>query len=208
MSQPPMIPPPPPPGMATGPCPHCGAANPYGSTFCSSCGKALPTGMPSGPRVLGGQDFATTAAGQKLQGDELQKTAKKAAGALLAVAIISTIATCLFFVLMNNMRGAAGPGVPVVNPLMIAIMGAVTLVFWGLWFWARVNPLPAAIVGLVLYGTLIAINVVTSVSQMGETGARGGLGIGCIDIIIIGVLIQAIQAGVKHRKLMRQQAGI
>ena len=69
----------------------------------------------------------------------------------------------------------------------------------------------AAIVGLILYCTLLAISVVINVGAMNQ-GARGsgfgGIGIGIIDIIIVAVLVQAIQAGAKHRKLLRQQAGM
>ncbi|HEY7118619.1 MAG TPA: zinc ribbon domain-containing protein [Tepidisphaeraceae bacterium] len=193
-------------------CPHCGAQNPWGSTFCSSCGKALPTGMPSGPRVVGAKDFATTAAGQKLQGDELRKTAKKAAGALLAVAILQTLGVGLLFVLLQNLPGARRGALPQAAQILIGAQVGVAVIFWGLWFWARVSPLPAAIVGLVLYATLVTINVVTSVSQMSQNngkpggGGFGGIGIGWLDIIIIAVLVRAISAGATHRKLMQQQA--
>lgn len=167
--------------------------------------------MPAGPRVLGAKDVAATAAGQKLQGDELQKTAKKAKGALLAVAILQTLGIGLVFFLLNNAnsRGVSLSALPGMMQVLIAVQAGVAAIFWGLWFWARVSPLPAAIVGLVLYGTLVVLSVVNSVSQMNQGGQGsgfGGIGIGWIDIIIIGVLIQAIQAGAKHRKLMQQQA--
>ena len=61
-------------------CPHCGAANPAGAAFCESCGKALPSGVASTPRVVGGDAIASTAAGQQLQGEQLQKQAKRASG--------------------------------------------------------------------------------------------------------------------------------
>lgn len=193
-------------------CPHCGAPNPFGSTFCSSCGKALPTGLPTTPRVLGAKEVATTAAGQKLQVDELHKTAKKAAGALLAVAIIQTLGVGLVVMILKNLPPGAAGSIPGMAKVLIAAQIGVAVIFWGLWFWARVNPLPAAIVGLVLYATLVTLNVVNSVSQMSEGGrggtGLGGIGIGWLDIIIMAVLFRAIQAGSKHRKLMRQQAGM
>ena len=70
-------------------CPHCGALNPGGAAFCESCGKALPNLTPTGPRIVSGNQFATSTVGRELQADELHKTAKKASGALLAVAIIT-----------------------------------------------------------------------------------------------------------------------
>jgi hypothetical protein len=167
--------------------------------------------MPSTPRVLGDKDVATTAAGQKLQGDELQKTAKKAAGALLAVAIIMTVMGGVFFMIFQNVPAAARAAGNA--NLVIGIQFALAAIFWGLWVWARSSPLPAAIVGLVLYLTLVVINVISSVSQMsqaepGTQGGRGfgGIGIGWLDIVIIAVLVKAIQAGAKYRKMLAEQA--
>jgi hypothetical protein len=162
------------------------------------------------PRVVGGDAIASTAAGQQLQGEQLHKQAKRASGALLAVAIIMTIVGGLIFFLTQQAgsRGAGGGNqVLQVNNAAAVITLIVAAVFWGLYFWSRSQPLPAAIVGLVIYATLIIINVITNVSQMGQEGApRGGLGVGCVDIMIMVVLAQAISAGVQHRKLLRQQA--
>src|SRR5205085_7720892 len=84
--------------------------------------------------------------------------------------------------------------------------------FIGLYFWARTAPLPASIVGLVIYITLVVLNVISSISQIRENGGRGtgtgigGIGIGWLDLLIMAFLAQGIQAGVKHRKLLAQQA--
>jgi len=186
-------------------CPHCGDENSAGAQFCGSCGKAMPIQSSGGPRVVKGAAFATTTAGQKLQSDELAKTAKKASGALLAVAIIQTVIVAALLGLANvNHR----LDVMLRNPAVLGL-GGCAFVFWVLFFWARKQPLPAAIVGLVLYLTLVAINVVTSVSQMSADGGRGtrggfgGIGIGWLDIVIIAVLAKAITAGSQYRKLMQ-----
>jgi hypothetical protein len=190
-------------------CPHCGAMNPPNAAFCETCGKALPSGVSSMPRVVGSEGIATTAAGQQLQGEQLHKQAKRASGALLAVAIIMTVVGGLIFFISTQAGRGGGRGTPVlqVNNAAAVITLIIAAVFWGLYIWSRSQPLPAAIVGLVIYATLIVINVITNVSQMGQDGApRGGLGVGCVDIIIMVVLAQAISAGVQHRKLLRQQA--
>jgi hypothetical protein len=196
-------------------CPHCGASNPAGSTFCGACGKALPATAPTGPRLVTGDALAATAAGVKLQSDALHKEAKKAAGALLAVAIIQTLATIVVGFLVYQRGGRAGAGTGgaagqfVLEPYAVIIVGIIAVLFWGLYFWARVQPLPAAIVGLVIYCTFKAVDVVAALMLMAEGGRRGGfggLGIGCIDIIIIVVLAQAVSAGVKHRRLVRATA--
>jgi hypothetical protein len=158
--------------------------------------------------VLGAKEVATTAAGQKLQVDELHKTAKKAAGALLAVAIIQTVIPVGLFVLMRNVRPGAG-ALNLFNNVTMGIMLAIAAVFWGLWAWARVNPLPAAIVGLVLYVTLTVADYVMLFAMMKDAppGNSPNIGIPWMKIIIISILVQGISAGSKHRKLMRQQAG-
>src|SRR5687768_9367380 len=77
--------------MSTVTCPHCGAATPPGA-FCESCGKALPSAVPTTPRVVTGDVLPQSAAGQQMLGEELAKQTKKAAYALLAVGVIQ--ATC------------------------------------------------------------------------------------------------------------------
>jgi hypothetical protein len=187
-------------------CPHCSAENAAIAQFCESCGKALPSLTTSGPRVVDGASFATTAAGQKLQSDELHKQAKKAAGALLTVAIIQTI-ICGVLVLVANSNNRLN--VMTQNAAFLGIAGG-AVIFWALFFWARRQPLPAAIVGLVLYATLVMINVVVSINtasqnadHMPHGGGFGGIGIGWLDIIILAVLGQAISAGSKYRKMMQ-----
>ena len=186
-------------------CPHCGATNPAGMQFCASCGKALPAPLPSGPRVVGSAEYAGTAAGQQLQLDQLHKQAKRASGALLVVAIITTVVAGIVFAV--SQAGGGNPQMAqVINPGAAVIMLIVAAVFWGLYIWSRSQPLPAAIAGLVVYGTLVAVNVMTHLAAASEGGPVRGLGIGCLDVIIIIVLAQAISAGVKHRKMLREQA--
>lgn len=192
-------------------CPHCGALNPAGSAFCESCGKALPAGAVGGgggPRLVTGDALAATSAGAKLQSDDLQRQAKKASGALLAVAIIQTIATIILGFVLNRIRSGQGP--MVLNTGAVVGLAVIAVLFWGLYFWSRRQPLPAAIVGLVVYLTLVAINVVTTIAAQANAPSGsvrpGGIGIGCIDIIIIAVLAQAITAGLKYRRLQQQGA--
>jgi hypothetical protein len=186
-------------------CPHCGVANAAGSAFCGSCGKALPVAS-AGPRIISGNQFATTSAGQKLQGDDLHKQAKKAAGALLAVAVVQTIFTVIIYAALQNAPRSAQINIP----MQMGVIGGIAVVFWGLYIWARSSPFPAAIVGLVVYLTLWGADLVVWFISMSKnpdsTSAATPFSGIIIKIIIIGVLIQAIQAGAKHRQLMRQQA--
>lgn len=176
-------------------CPHCGAMNPSGGAFCESCGKALPSAAASGPRILSSATgFASTGAGRSMQSDELQKQAKKAAGALLAVAIIQVIfGAILVFALLP-----AGIPAATRNMIMLSVFG-IGAVFFALYFWARKQPLPASIVGLVLFITMHLLDAIADPTAL----ARGLI----MKIIIIVVLVNAIQAGLKHRQLKRQYAG-
>src|SRR5262249_16192426 len=136
--------------LANVPCPHCGAANQRLSAFCEACGKALPSASPSGPRVVTDSVMPSTAAGLQMVGEELKKHLKKAKGALLTVAIIQTIFGALIIgVTKATLRD--GQSLP---PVLVITLVGVAVIFYGLYAWARRNPLPAAIVGLTLYVTL------------------------------------------------------
>ena len=196
-------------------CPHCGATNPAGMQFCASCGKALPAAFSTGPRVVGAAEYAGTAAGQELQLDELHKQAKRASGALLALAIILTIVAGLIFFLVRKLAGGGGGGMnprnaqvaQMLNDGTAIVLGIVAAVFWGLYFWSRVQPLPAAIAGLVIWGTVIVLNVVMFAAAASSGEEVRGSPVGCLDIVIIIVLAQAITAGAKHRKMTRELRG-
>jgi len=184
-------------------CPHCGALTPAGA-FCQACGKALPSAVPTGPRVVSGEQLASTTAGQKLQSDELQKTAKRARGALLAVAIISTLGIGVVYAILKNLAKASDAAILAALSAQIII----AVIFWGLYVWSRHQPLPAAIIGLIAYSTLVIINVVTTLSLARESRTGfGGIGIGWLDIVIIIILARAISAGAQHRRLVAQMAG-
>ena len=171
-------------------CPHCGASNPSTGTFCESCGKALPSAVSSSPRVTSAAGgFAGTGVGRTLQAAELHKQAKKAAGALLAVAILQTVVGAIVLVALGNTVPA-----PLRNAAMVQVFG-IAAVFFGLYAWARKQPLPAAIVGLIVYVTL---NLIYGIMNP-ETLVQGII----VKLIIIGVLVSAIQAGVKYRQLQR-----
>jgi hypothetical protein len=188
-------------------CPHCAATNPEGSAFCQTCGKALPAAAPTGPRVLTGDAMPQSAAGQQLMGDELTKQTKRAANCLLVVAILMLV----FAAILGAIAAAAPRGLPRVVLMGLLIQAIIGVVFLGLYAWARTAPLPASIVGLCIYATLVVVNVVnamSNVTQEQQPGGFRGLGVSCIDIIIIAILAQGIQAGLKHRRLMAESSAM
>jgi hypothetical protein len=181
-------------------CPHCGATYQSGSAFCEACGKALPSAMRSSPRIVGGSDFAQTSAGMKLQADDLHRQAKRATSALRWVAIIQTIFAGIIFMAVQQ-SPAGAKLTPQIQYLLIE-MGIVAVVFWGLYIWSLWQILPAVIVGLVIYSTLVAINLVDWIQGLVNGKPQGGFG----GIIIMIILVRGVVAGVKHRKLMQQSA--
>jgi len=191
-------------------CPHCGAANVAGAAFCESCGKALPSAVPTGPRVVSADALPQSAVGQRLVSDELVKSQKSASTTLLVVSVLQTIGAAIVIVAVQALRRSNNVEFQV-NSLMVVAQVGVAVLFWCLWFWSRSSPLPAAIVGLILYCTLVALNVFFAVSQMAANPDAprrgfGGIGIGILDIIIIAVLAKGIQAGLKHKQLLNATA--
>lgn len=179
-------------------CPHCEAALADSGNFCTSCGNALPSPAPTPARIVGRKDFAQTRPGRILQLDELKKLASSASHILGALAILQgTIGGIVLGLglLTSNGSGAATLG--------LAALGAIVLVlcaiFTVLAIWAKYAPLPAAITGLVLYGSLVAVSVVSDPTQV------PGL---IIPILICIALGRAVSAGVRHRVLKKHLATI
>ena len=184
-------------------CPHCGVNNAGSPSFCSRCGKALPSLVPSRPRVvsgltgMSGSELPTSSAGREMLSGHLNKLTKQASWALLAVAIVETIfEPASVLAKQAEIQRETGRYFHV-NPAVWLIVVLIAGAFWGLWAWSRKSPLPAAIVGLALYGTLIVITAVLNPATIGQGWIIKG--------IVIGALVQGIVAGVKARKLSEPQ---
>ena len=122
-------------------CPHCSAANDADSRFCESCGKALPDPHPAEPRVVTDSELARSTTGQQVQSEALRTQARKAAAALLAVAILQAVAgTFVLFALQGEIAG--DPDLEI-DAVVIASVYGIGVLFFGLYLWARRNPLPA-----------------------------------------------------------------
>lgn len=175
-------------------CPHCAANTPVGS-FCQSCGKAIESAA-SAPRVVKGADIAKTSAGATLQSEQLEKQVRSASGALLAVAILSLLGLGLLWFMLQQM----GPQVDWdIATILLAAQAAISVIFFGLWIWSKSSPLPAAIVGLVVYLSLILVNAFMDPATIAQ-----GL---IVKIIIIAFLCKGISAGLQHRKLLESHSG-
>ena len=105
------------------------------------------------------------------------------------------IAVCIWIATGETTQGSLGYNIIITAVLLITLFGIAAL-FYGLYFWARRNPLPAAIVGLTLFVTLHLIDAIADPTQL----ARGII----MKVIIVAMLVQAIQAGVKYKRLLPQ----
>src|SRR5262249_11751498 len=149
-----------------------------------------------------------TTAASKLMGEELTRQTKSSGTALLVVSIIQMVVSgVIFMVLMNSPRFRMGQ---VNMPILVASTFGVALIFLALYFWSRRSPLPAITVGLVVYGTLVVLNVVISLSSIANNGPRGtgigGCGIGWLDIVILAILGRGISAALQQRKLSSMES--
>jgi hypothetical protein len=140
---------------------------------------------------VGSSDVAATGVGRRLQTEELQKTARKAAGALLAVAILQAVFGGIVLAMLPDVVPQQQKTI-----LMVTVFG-IAAVFFGLFLWARVQPFPAAIVGLVLFVTFHLLDALADPTAL----ARGII----VKVIVIVILAQAIKAGAQHRRLLREQ---
>ena len=176
-------------------CPHCGVENPLGSRFCQSCGKAVPSMDQSSPKVISDEELAETKSGQNIQSVELQKAVRKSVVTLWSLAILQFLAGVAFYFILKNTVDAD------VDPveqeriifLTVSVIVGLGIIFAILAIWARKSPLPASIVGLTLYVTVFAIDAMADPMAL----VKGWL----IKIIILIALVNAIKAGVKHKRL-------
>lgn len=177
-------------------CPHCSALVEPGA-YCEACGMALPSAIPSTPRVVAAADSPTTSAGTTLVAEELRKSTRSAAGALLTVAILQTLFGPVLVWAMKEKLSAENPGMDYeLQPIGLAVVLGIAAIFWGLYFWARRSPLPAAIVGLVVYVSVILLDAAADPTTLSNGWLVRG--------IIIYVLAKAISAGIKHRRIMER----
>jgi hypothetical protein len=178
-------------------CPHCTAPITSGSNFCTGCGKAVQSAPSTGPRIVGDNDIATSTAGSSLMIDELKKQMRKASTALFAVGIIQAIGAAIFTAIASSQTPASTTGVMV-------ILGGISAAFLGLGFWARKSPLPASIVGLVVYVSMLTLDGIAGAASGHPEVIFQGI---ILKAIIIGCLVQAVRAGTKFRALTRENAG-
>jgi hypothetical protein len=175
-------------------CPHCGVEILDSSVFCEECGQAVAV-EGAGPKVVGSKGVATSRIGRAVQRKQIKKELRKAVHALWAVGVINIVVGVIVFLFL---RGQA----PTTAATLLVASLIIGGLFLGLGFWARTNPLPPAIIGLVLYVSLVVFNIVMNP----ETATQGLAGL-LIPILITIALINGVRGGAKYRELQRAEAG-
>ena len=192
--------------MATVNCPHCGEMNVDAGQFCASCGKALPSVDAAGPQVVTGNMVAQTDAGRTVQVEQLAAQAKKAFGVLLFVGIANIVLGVGFHFLLKGLsreaarqhNQAAAQQLAQASGVILVTLLILGVIYVFLAIWSRSDPLPAAIIGLVIYVSLQIVGIVQNPVMYANPIAI------IIPIVIIIALVKAIQAGVKHKQLKEQ----
>jgi hypothetical protein len=171
--------------------------------FCAACGKALPV-RNDGPRVIAGTMLPTTEAGAALVGDQLGKQMYTSSWILLLVGVLQLAVAGVVLGLTWSHLPALRPEARLEVFLRLGILFAVAALFVGLFFWARFQPFPATVTGLCLYLAMMLFNIFAAVSEGVATGKSNGFGVGCLDIVVIAVLVKGITAANQQRRLRQQ----
>jgi len=112
---------------------------------------------------------------------------------MFVVAVLHVISAVLLYALLSGDRDVE-PNLP---ETLLVVNFVLAAIYASLGFWARANPLPAAIVGLVLFISVMVLNAVLDPTTI----AQGVI----VKVIVIVVLSKAIQAGAKHRKMVSEK---
>ncbi len=113
----------------------------------------------------------------------------------------------LRWIAVANTIGAFGIAAVLQRPLaagnvhaefFLTLCIALAVAYWGIWAWSLFSPLPASIVGLLLF---ITGSFATCAQAPTGSEAQYNASLGPIDLITIILLIKAIFDGVRHRVL-------
>jgi hypothetical protein len=202
--------------VATVRCWYCNTENdPLSNAgFCNRCGRKLENAPETGivdapvrPTEPTGQlspypddDFSGLApiewSASEPQKYELRKNLGQASGALLVMAALQFVCGLIGVLAFPRILGLDGDSLVFVIAavLVVGVAGA----YVGLGIWARYQPLPPTIIGLVLYVVMVLANIILS-------GDRERVWMGIwVPILLIIMLARGVVAANKYNKLVRQ----
>jgi hypothetical protein len=123
-----------------------------------------------------------------------KQTVKSGRGYILAISILQLVAGLAFLAIYF----AGGQTAKSKSILAIAVTVTVLgLVYMGLWIWAKTAPFAAALVALIIYLTILALDGVFAPQQI----AQGII----VKILIIAGLAQAVKSGYALKKAAESQ---
>ncbi len=174
--------------MATVECVHCNAINDPVQTsgYCEECGKRLPGGAPfsSGP--------SRSVRINKAVSEEREKAINRASGVLFAVAIIQLLCGG-GFMLMLPMLEKDKQLVAGAIPMLMAVTGGVFGVFLLLGLWARFQPLPPSIIGLIIYVPLTILDLITSGGNIASILVKIFIIVGLVNAVTVAAKVPPAQ---------------
>jgi hypothetical protein len=171
-------------------CLYCDSENDavQSAGFCENCGKKLPPASLAHERhqpVLHERPQGVT--------PELERTPPPQASAWLFTAALINLVGCGALVVVGSLLVPREHLKAEFIPDLLMVSVVVLLTFGGLGWWARWQPLPAAATGIVVYLVLSVVDALL-------IPALALLGIP-VKIVILALLIQAIRASRKPRRL-------
>jgi membrane protease YdiL (CAAX protease family) len=122
---------------------------------------------------------------------------KKSAKARRPLRWIATVQTLLLLVLYPALNRAWEHGDHFAAQLEVAL-GALAVAYWAIWIWSFSNPLPAAMVGLLL---MTSLSYASSAAYGTEYKHGPPPSVGIVTIIDIILLTRAIMAGSRQRRM-------
>lgn len=182
--------------MESGTCMSCQTPLEAGAGYCAVCGRAVRVDCPT-PRIVPTQGFAATSAGRAVQVQGLLQHLRNGRATLLVLAIIDALLGLLILQARSVLRD--GSESSLVDALMVMLFVVAGLLLL-LYFWSLRSPLPALIVGLVLYLSGAIANVVSQP----QAYVRGMI----IAAAVLYFLIHGVVAGVRLRQMKQRFADV
>lgn len=135
------------------------------------------------------QMYFKTDTARKIEAVAAGEKSAKAARPLFWLAFLHSFLPLLTLGILQRALAAGNPGAW----LLLAAFTAVAIAFWGIWAWSLLNPLPAAIVGLLLYTSIIYLGTALRTNGSGHAPV--------VAILGIALLTKAILNGTRQRRL-------
>jgi hypothetical protein len=168
-------------------CERCGEKLPAPDAIGTEPAEERPAGVRSGRPLEDIPPYLDVRKREDVREERRKKAASEVSGMLIAIALLTVVCNAINFYL----RGAPPPGNAL--PLAVLMILGVVVVYVGLGIWARWMPIPAGIIGLVLYLGLAGLEVALSASA-GAPGLPRGL---ILKVFITLGLVRCVYAAIK-----------